>query len=671
MRALTEIAQMPVVQRLGWVLVHSFWQIAILGLLLVLVRSVMRRASSQSRYVAACVGLVLSAAIPLLTYVMQSGGPQTTPPVAIATPAPGTVQQPGARRENQDEMAAFSSTTGRSVMVGAPPLRERLFVLCRNGSTKIGRVAPWLVTGWMLGITILSLSLMAGWFQVQAMKRRRIIEVSAEWQQRFAGVARKIGVSRPVRLVQSRLAEVPMVIGWLRPVILLPVSVLSGLSSEQLEAVLAHELAHIRRHDYLVNLLQSAIETALFYHPVVWWIGRRIREERENACDDLAVEACGDRIIYARALTQLETMRGVPEALAPAASGGSLLLRVRRLAGRGANREPLSSWWAAGFVVAFLALAVVAGIVAPVRAGDKAPQARIIQGMVVSPAGGAVPEARVTLVVRSFVGGKEPASMETKTDQTGRFRFEAPESAKNTATFMCVEAPGFALTAQDVDTAVDRPMRIALEEPVIVEVKTVNEAGEPLPGIFVQPDFLLAPPFGYHPFPKPMAERLTQATDAAGQARFPDMPRFPQLRVKIADSRYAHATNQEQTNRVIINGTTGFTLRLLPASAIRGRVRIGATGEPVPNVPLGSERGRGGIDRRDRHDGRRGPLPDRPTAPGCRECHTRPRRPPGAIVDGGREGKGAIGGGGAGRGCGLRHGSRCADQGASDRRGQW
>jgi beta-lactamase regulating signal transducer with metallopeptidase domain len=95
------------------------------------------------------------------------------------------------------------------------------------------------------------------------------------------------------------------VIGWLRPVILLPVSVLAGLTPQMMEAILAHELAHIRRHDYLLNMLQTAIETLLFYHPAVWWVGRKIRQERENCCDDLAVTACGDALIYARALTAL------------------------------------------------------------------------------------------------------------------------------------------------------------------------------------------------------------------------------------------------------------------------------------------------------------------------------------------------------------------------------
>ena len=132
-------------------------------------------------------------------------------------------------------------------------------------------------------------------------------------------------------LGNSAVAQTPAVIGWIRPVVLLPASALSGLEPGQIEALLAHELAHIRRHDYLVNLLQTAVETLLFYHPAVWWVGRQMRAERENCCDDLAVAVCGDALVYARALTELEQIRIAAPRLAMAANDGSLLNRVRRL----------------------------------------------------------------------------------------------------------------------------------------------------------------------------------------------------------------------------------------------------------------------------------------------------------------------------------------------------
>jgi hypothetical protein len=142
-----------------------------------------------------------------------------------------------------------------------------------------------------------------------------------------------LGVRHAVRLLESTAVQVPAVVGLLRPVILLPANSLAGLLPGQLEMILAHELAHIRRHDFLVNLLQAAVETLLFYHPAVWWISRQIRVEREHCCDDLAVSVCGSPLQYARALARLEELRAEPLSLALSARGGSLLHRIRRVVG--------------------------------------------------------------------------------------------------------------------------------------------------------------------------------------------------------------------------------------------------------------------------------------------------------------------------------------------------
>src|SRR4029453_16064180 len=131
--------------------------------------------------------------------------------------------------------------------------------------------------------------------------------------------------------------EVPTVIGWMRPVILLPVAAVAALTPAQVEAILAHELSHIRRHDYAVNLLQTIAETLLFYHPAVWWVSKRIRAEREHCCDDVAVRVCGDAVSYAHALAELESWRVTSTVMAVAATDGSLLARVRRIL-----REPVS-----------------------------------------------------------------------------------------------------------------------------------------------------------------------------------------------------------------------------------------------------------------------------------------------------------------------------------------
>ena len=138
-------------------------------------------------------------------------------------------------------------------------------------------------------------------------------------------------LSRVPHIVDSALVDVPTVVGWLRPLILLPVAALANLTPAQVDSILAHELAHVRRHDYLVNVLQTLTETLLFYHPAVWWVSARVRAEREHCCDEIAVEICGDAADYARALVELESWRVSSATMALAATGGSLFDRVRRI----------------------------------------------------------------------------------------------------------------------------------------------------------------------------------------------------------------------------------------------------------------------------------------------------------------------------------------------------
>jgi TonB family protein len=140
-------------------------------------------------------------------------------------------------------------------------------------------------------------------------------------------------VDRAVRLLHSARVQVPTVIGWLRPVVLIPASCLSGFSSEQVEAILCHELAHVRRHDYLVSIFQSVAEALLFYHPAVWWVSKQVRRERECCCDAIAVANGGDALAYAKALSHLEERRASFPEFVLGANGGVLKMRIRRLLG--------------------------------------------------------------------------------------------------------------------------------------------------------------------------------------------------------------------------------------------------------------------------------------------------------------------------------------------------
>ncbi|HKX64073.1 MAG TPA: M56 family metallopeptidase [Rhizomicrobium sp.] len=188
----------------------------------------------------------------------------------------------------------------------------------------------WLVVLWLGGIAALSLRALIGWYLVQSLKRLDTMAVPADLLQRCHDLQRRLAVAWPVRFLLSRRIDVPMVIGWLRPVVLIPVSAISGLAPQQLDALILHELAHIRRLDTITNLLLVAVETILFYHPAVWWVSRQVRIEREHCCDDFAVSACGDAGVYVEAMTALESWKGTSR-LALAANGGKLKQRVARL----------------------------------------------------------------------------------------------------------------------------------------------------------------------------------------------------------------------------------------------------------------------------------------------------------------------------------------------------
>ena len=212
-----------------------------------------------------------------------------------------------------------------------------------------------LLSAWIAGVVMLTLRLFSGWMWVQRMKSRDARPVREGIETMGRRLMRRLHIGRAVRFLESKTVDVPTVIGWLRPVVLLPVSTLAGLTPRQVEAILAHELAHIRRHDYLVNLLQVVVETLLFYHPAVWWLSHRIRVERENCCDDLAVSLCGDPVAYAAALAELEGLRGSSGELALAASGGSLLQRIKRVLGAPTHAGRAPGWLAAGMALLLVA----------------------------------------------------------------------------------------------------------------------------------------------------------------------------------------------------------------------------------------------------------------------------------------------------------------------------
>lgn len=340
----------PAAQAIGWALLHFLWQGALVGILTAAVLACLRRGAADVRYVVATIGLSVMLTLPTVT-AAQLWRASTSNPVAqtvvgqAALPATKGADQRSIVDQAPTRVTASSS---RSHWIDEVRLESWL---------------PVLVLMWLCGVALLSLRLVSGWVWVQRMKSHGTSAIEDGWDHIAARLSRRLHIGRPVHLLKSTRVDVPTVIGWMKPVILIPASALSGLNPRQLEAILAHELAHIRRHDYLVNLLQTVVETLLFYHPAVWWLSRRIRAERENCCDDLAVSLCGDPVTYAQALADLEGLRGSSRRLVMAATGGSLVQRVRRLLGAPTHAGRAPGWLAGGVsVVVLLGIALSAAI---------------------------------------------------------------------------------------------------------------------------------------------------------------------------------------------------------------------------------------------------------------------------------------------------------------------
>ncbi len=351
MTAIDTLLHEPAIRAVGWALLHFLWQGSLVCVVAALALRALRGSAADVRYVVAAIALSIMATIPAVTGVQVWRAARASSSAAIVDVAGLPAEAAGP--------AALPAVT--IVAAAAPePIAERAAQWISLG--RLEQWLPTLVLLWMAGVAILALRLGGGWLRVQRMRAHGATPAAAPLQAIVARLTRRLHISRTVSLLQSAAVDVPTVIGWLKPTVLLPVSVLAGLSPQQVEAILAHELAHVRRHDYLVNLLQTFVETLLFYHPGVWWLSRRIRIEREHCCDDLAVSLCGDPVVYARALADLEELRG-PGRLAMAANGGALLDRVRRLLAAPAAHEGRGPAWLAAAGALLLVLAIIGGAI--------------------------------------------------------------------------------------------------------------------------------------------------------------------------------------------------------------------------------------------------------------------------------------------------------------------
>ena len=322
-------ANLPWLQALGWSLLHFIWQGALVGIVYGVVRRAVPNRLSEVRYAAGLVAMLVLALCPLLTMAYLLG--QTAAVESIAA------------------VSLADADTGFAIASAV------------QSGLGIDALLPWLVLAWGVGVIGLAARTVRQWRALEIIATR-MAERDHAIDAMFAALLRRFGGYQRVKVLVSRCIDTPTLIGWFNPVILLPTAVVLGFPRHQLELILAHELGHLRRYDHLANLGQVIVETVLFYHPVVHWISRDVRHEREICCDDLVLRLTqGEPREYARTLAALEDLRQLSPQLAVAASGGVLVERIRRIVGLPSSTPGTRRRGHAGWVLVAVT-AVVASI---------------------------------------------------------------------------------------------------------------------------------------------------------------------------------------------------------------------------------------------------------------------------------------------------------------------
>lgn len=337
----------PIIKALGWALLHSLWQGIITAVILALVLLLLHRQSAAIRYTVSVIAMLVFIMATIVTFSEEyaaNAGSQLTvqKPVVYALGFPAEV------------------ISTENIRIPSPT-----FLNTGTVTAYFNRHLPLIVLVWAVGIAVLLLRFMGGLAYIQHLKTYKTQNLPEHWQKRFIILCTKVNIQQPIRLAESALVKVPIAIGHLKPVILLPVGTMLGLPAEQVEAILAHELAHICRKDYLVNIFQCIVEILFFFHPAIWWISARIREEREHGCDDMALRLCEDSLTFAKALANLENVNASTPALSLSITGKKthLLQRIQRLLGQPRKKPEFMEGFLAACVLmaSLLAVSVSAG----------------------------------------------------------------------------------------------------------------------------------------------------------------------------------------------------------------------------------------------------------------------------------------------------------------------
>jgi beta-lactamase regulating signal transducer with metallopeptidase domain len=346
---------------LGWTVLHSLWQGTLVAFLTGILLIILRKKSAQTRYWVANLALwtVLCLAIGTFFWVANDKIVDTTPAIAAAESPISIVQK--AEEKFKVLPKSLPKTEAQE-----PVVKAEESITLERFQAYFDHNLPLIVLIWFAGMGIFILRLLSSISQVYYLRRRMNFHADPYWTEILDGLAEKSGIRQGIELLESALVRSPLTIGHLKPVILFPIGILNRLSESEVEAILAHELAHIMRSDYLFNILQNLIQAIFYFHPAVWWLSAQVNKERENACDDHAIALLGNKVNYAKALVAIQEMAFFPQtpAFAMAFAGtkkNQLLMRVQRLFSQPKTNFNIMEKWISTAIVLFLVIVIAFG----------------------------------------------------------------------------------------------------------------------------------------------------------------------------------------------------------------------------------------------------------------------------------------------------------------------
>ncbi len=332
-------------QAIGWTVIHSLWQATAIAILTAIVLILLRKHNAKVRYLLANMALLtvmLSAIVTFAIYYNETS-------------------------HSKEEVSQVPPSDGLTIegLTAEGLTNEQTPILSAQGmKTYFNRHIYLIVTVWAMGVALFILRLLGGVSYVYYLKSRLNFPADEYWQSTLQDLSKRIGLNKTVDLLESAMVRSPLVVGYLKPVILFPIGAINHLSTEQVEAVLAHELAHILRNDYIFNILQSVMEALFYFHPAVWWLSTQVRTEREHCCDDLAVQLCGNSIEYAKSLVLLQEIQHFAPQMAlgfATQRKQQMLYRVQRMLNTAQNHSNVMEKIVATLLLLFVVLALSFG----------------------------------------------------------------------------------------------------------------------------------------------------------------------------------------------------------------------------------------------------------------------------------------------------------------------